>query len=344
MKIQNINNKILKEYKINKKVFTKIVTYSLTFTLTLSGCTINKAPTLDQAPIESKQDLDGYFYKEAPTESVIEQVIEIPSKDEKIGIPVEDVLEVAFAECPEIIFALQVPSKEEISKKIPKSEKNKKIEEIINKAHILEEQQEIVNDKKLVALTFDDGPGRYTSQLVQILKENNATATFFLVGRSINYYPNAVKEAYLAGNEIAIHTYTHTSFTKMTIEQILGEINKTRELIEGLGVECADLVRPSYGSINNKIVESIDTSFILWNVDTRDWESRDKDKIKEEVRRAIRDGAIILFHDTHKCTIEAIMEILPEYSEEYEFVSVSELFARNKKQLEDNQKYYYLKK
>lgn len=343
MKIQNINNKRLNKYKINRKVFSKIVTCTLTFSLTLSGCTtVSKAPTLDQTPVESKQDLDGYFYKEEPTESIIEQVIEIPSKDEKIGIS-EEVLEVSFEECPEIIFALQVPSKEEVSKNMSKLERNKKIEAIINKVQTIE-QQEIVNDKKLVALTFDDGPGKYTSQLVQILKDNNATATFFLVGRSINYYPNAVKEAYLAGNEIAIHTYTHTSFTKMTIEEILGEINKTRELIEGLGVECADLVRPPYGSINNKIVESIDTSFILWNVDTRDWESRDKDKIKEEVRRAIRDGAIILFHDTHKCTIEAISEILPEYSEEYEFVSVSELFARNKKELEDNQKYYYLKK
>lgn len=224
-------------------------------------------------------------------------------------------------------------------------------EEETEEGPIVEETEEIVEEeieehveKKVVALTFDDGPSKYTSELVDILEANNAHATFFLVGVNISANSDGVVKAYEHGNEIAIHTYSHTSFTKMTIEDVINEIEMTRDIIEDLGVEPANLVRPPYGNINDEIKNSINTSFILWNVDTEDWKSRDVETIKEEVYKAISEGDIILFHDVYPTTIEAVKELLPELSEEYEFVSVSELFERYEKELEPNTKYYGLKR
>lgn len=209
---------------------------------------------------------------------------------------------------------------------------------------ILEEtEDEVVEERKLVALTFDDGPSRYTNELIEILNENDAHATFFLIGQNISANSDAVINAYESGNEIAIHTYSHTSFTNMTIEEVLSEIDTTRSIIEELGVEPANLVRPPYGSTNSELVENINASLILWNVDTEDWKSRDVESIKGEVYDAISEGDIILFHDAYPTTIEAIRELLPELSDEYEFVTVSELFNRQNVELENHVKYYRYK-
>ena len=218
-------------------------------------------------------------------------------------------------------------------------------ESLIPDIQILEEtnEEEVVEERKLVALTFDDGPSRYTNELIEILNENNAHATFFLVGQNISANSDAVINAYESGNEIAIHTYSHTLFTNMTIEDVIFEIDTTRKIIEELGVEPANLVRPPYGSINSELVENINASLILWNVDTEDWKSRDVESIKNEVYDAISEGDIILFHDVYPTTIEAIRELLPELSNEYEFVTVSELFNRQNVELENHVKYYRYK-
>lgn len=202
------------------------------------------------------------------------------------------------------------------------------------------EEENTEHERKVVALTFDDGPSKYTSELVDILEENNANATFFVIGINIpNNYEGMVK-AYENGNEIGVHSYSHTSFTKMLLSDIQSEIDLTRSIIEEYGVVPANLVRPPYGSINDEIKNGIDTSFILWSVDTEDWKSRNVETIKEEVYNAISEGDIILFHDVYPTTIEAISELLPELSDEYEFVTVTELYRRYGIELEPNNKYY----
>lgn len=199
-------------------------------------------------------------------------------------------------------------------------------------------------EKKLVAITFDDGPSKYTSELVDILNDNDAKATFFLIGKNIDNYEDSVVKTYQSGNEIGIHTYSHTSFTKMTITQIQEELDKTKALLDDIDVDYSDLVRPPYGSINENIQTNIDSSFILWNVDTRDWETRNKDEIIKELKENISEGSIILFHDIYPTTIEAIKEALPSLTDEYEFVTVTEMFNRSNKEINENQKYYNLKK
>lgn len=217
------------------------------------------------------------------------------------------------------------------------------INDVINSIKEEKEKNEIKIEKKLVAITFDDGPGIFTDRLLDILEENNAKATFFVTGTSVENYSNAVKRAYDLGNEIGIHGYTHTSFTELTIDKIQDEINKVSDLLTDLDITPSNLVRPPYGSIDNTIKENLDYSFILWYVDTRDWESLNKDAVKEQIRSNIEEGSIILMHDIHETTIDAVEEILPELIDEYEFVTVEELFKRNEQELEEHESYRKVK-
>ena len=199
-------------------------------------------------------------------------------------------------------------------------------------------------EKGLVAITFDDGPGKYTDRLLDILDNNNAHATFFLLGSNIHKYPETLIKMNDNGNDIGLHGYSHSDFTELSIEEINEELdNETKEL-DDLEIIPDKFVRPPYGSIDDTIKEDIDYSFILWSVDTLDWKSKNKDKIIEEVKENIKPGSILLFHDIHETTVDAIEELLPELSKDYEFVTVSELYSRNDTKMETNKVYSKIKK
>ena len=316
MKLKYINIKF--NYKNKVKIFRespvkKIIILSLTASLALTGCSIyndtndsiNKTTTIENVEVSS--DVIQSSIEQKATPNVIEST----------SVPVNSNNDAVTNE-----------------QKAIASEK---------KAAVVSEPVE-QKEKKLVAITFDDGPSKYTSELVDILTKNGAKATFFIVGSNVSNYSDSVVKSYQAGNEIGIHTYSHNSFTKMTIEQIQSELSKTRALLDGIDVDYSNIVRPPYGNINKNIQGNINTSFILWSVDTRDWESKNKDAIIAEVKANISEGSIILFHDIYPSTIEAIKELLPELTDEYQFVTVSELFNQNDKSLDENQKYYKVKK
>ena len=118
------------------------------------------------------------------------------------------------------------------------------------------------------------------------------------------------------------------------------------DYIEELGIETTDLVRPPYGSLNDDVKKNVPYPFILWNIDTEDWKTRDKDEIKQEILDNIQEASIILMHDTkavHNADLEALKEILPELTEEYKFVTVSELFEYYNITLEDGKVYRKIK-
>ncbi len=196
--------------------------------------------------------------------------------------------------------------------------------------------------KKNIALTFDDGPCEYTEELIDILNKHNAKATFFLSGQQVSKYPNSIIKAVAYGNEIGIHTLTHQLFINMSIQEIKQEINQTKEELNKIGLSPSNLVRPPYGSINNNIVNNINTTFILWNVDSKDWLYTSKEKIKNSVKKDLENGAIILFHDSEKITLEVLDELLEELKKEYNFLTISELFKVNNQTKEINQKYYFI--
>ena len=196
---------------------------------------------------------------------------------------------------------------------------------------------------KYIGLTFDDGPSKYTSELLDILNEYDASATFFVVGNRLNYYEDELRDIVESGCEIGVHTYSHTSFTSLGVEGMLDEINKTRGILDEYEVPYSNLVRPPYGSLNTEIKEGAEFPLILWNVDTRDWESRNAESVCEEIIKGVTEGNIILLHDIHPTTIEGVRLALSKLSEEYKFVGITELSRISNTELENGKAYYSLK-
>lgn len=212
----------------------------------------------------------------------------------------------------------------------------------LDKTYENEDGSKIDLNKKIVALTFDDGPGPYTSRLIDILNNNKAHATFFMLGKNLPIYKDEVKKAYDNKMEIGYHSYNHKNFKRQKLETIVEEFNESNETLKSITGDTFHLIRPPYGSINEKIKESLDASFILWNVDTEDWRHKNTDYLKDYVLEKVKDGDIILFHDIHKSSVDAIEKILPYfYVERYQVVTVSSLANVTKTNLELHKSYRY---
>ena len=197
--------------------------------------------------------------------------------------------------------------------------------------------------KKYVALTFDDGPSGFTKDIVNLLKQYNYNATFFVLGSRLNLdYKDILKESLNNGNEIGIHGYSHKSFTRLKPATLEEEITKSKKYVYNLTGFTPSLVRPPYGNINNNIRKLGYGPYILWNNDTLDWKLRDAKKIYNRLTTSIEENNIILMHDTYLTTYKALELILPYLKENnYKVVTVSKLFAINGKTLENTKSYRY---
>ena len=209
-------------------------------------------------------------------------------------------------------------------------------------SNIEPEEIKVEDNRLLVSLTFDDGPSAYTEELLKLLEEYNVKATFFVVGDNCEKYPTTLSLINEYGHELAIHGDSHTSFTKLTISEVEKEIETTINYIEDLGIDAKEIVRPPYGNLNSNLRNNIEYPFMLWNIDTEDWKTKDKEKIKKEITDNITEGAIILMHDTkavHQVDLEALEELLPELTKEYKFVTISELVKNFNVELENGKSY-----
>lgn len=182
-------------------------------------------------------------------------------------------------------------------------------------------------DERKIALTFDDGPHPYyTEQLLKGLKERNVKATFFIIGKNAEDYPEIVKQIYEDGHLIGNHTYNHTQLTSQNEESFKEEIVKTNEIIKGITGEDTIYVRPPYGSWNKEFEKELNLFPVLWNIDPLDWCSSDVSCIVNTVCGKAKENGIILMHDQYKTTVTAALKIVDELMEEgYEFVTVDEL-------------------
>lgn len=203
-------------------------------------------------------------------------------------------------------------------------------------AHIENEQA-----KKLIALTFDDGPNmKYTPKVLEVLEKENIKATFFIVGSRVNFFPTTLKMVSQAGHQIGNHTYNHKRPTGLTDFEIQQEISDTAEVIKEVCGAAADAVRTPYGEVTQG-VENSGYPIILWSIDTEDWKEKSSDEIYQEVTASARDGDIILMHDSYQRTVDAIAKIIPELkSQGYEFVTVNELIERRRGEIIDGKVYY----
>jgi peptidoglycan/xylan/chitin deacetylase (PgdA/CDA1 family) len=199
--------------------------------------------------------------------------------------------------------------------------------------------------KKLVAITFDDGPGySKTEKLITELDKRDARVSFFMLGELANKQKDLVKKVYDYGHTIGSHTYDHKNLKKLRDEQLFFEVNYTNEILSGIIGEDIRFIRPPYGAYNTDILSKINMAFILWNVDTLDWKYRNAEKVRDYIVEHAEDGDIILLHDIHATTIDgAIMAIDILKNEGFEFVSLDEMLVFRNVNLQTNTAYRFFK-
>ncbi len=184
--------------------------------------------------------------------------------------------------------------------------------------------------EKAIALTFDDGPSNYTEELLDGLQLYNARATFFVVGKTAEKYPDIVARAYEEGHLIGNHTYSHIDFYKVSLSEIKEDIEKGSAVIESIIGENPLFLRAPYGNINFIQLKQLNCFFIHWSDSTLDWFREEEDYIYKRIMKKAEDGAIILMHDTREVTVKAVLRAIPELQKQgYEFVRVDELLSRN---------------
>ena len=202
--------------------------------------------------------------------------------------------------------------------------------------------RKIDKSKKMIALTFDDGPNYNTSKVIDVLNKYDIKATFFVLGsRAINN-KDILKKMVDSGMEIGNHTYNHLLLTKYDENKIRSEIEDTSEVIYSATKKRPKLLRPSYGSINNKIKKVANMPIIIWDIDTLDWKYHNSKRITSRVVNKVRDGDIILMHDIYSASLNALSNIIPILQDNgYEFVTVNELFYYKGISLENGKVYGY---
>lgn len=186
--------------------------------------------------------------------------------------------------------------------------------------------RKIDKNKKMVALTYDDGPSIYTPRILKTLKENNSVATFFVVGNRVPMYSDTVKKAYDMGCEIGNHTYEHKSLPNLSETEVKRQISKTNKEVKKAIGEKPVIMRPTGGATNTNIKKWVGMPSIIWSVDTLDWKTRNADSTRCAVLNRVKDGDIVLMHDLYSATATASETIIPELVRRgYQLVTVSEL-------------------
>ncbi len=185
---------------------------------------------------------------------------------------------------------------------------------------------------KCVALTFDDGPGPYTDRLLQVLKDTDAKATFFLIGNKVAANPAGAKRIADAGMEFGNHTWEHPNMTTIPPEDIAAQFSKTNDAIAAATGRAPSLWRPA-GGLSNDLVRQTAGKFglaeILWDVIPFDWiNDSNTAATRYMLMTYIKPGSVVLFHDTYSSTVDLVYQFIPVLKANgYRLVTVSELLG-----------------
>ena len=193
---------------------------------------------------------------------------------------------------------------------------------------------------KPIALTFDDGPwGKSTTQILSILKKNNVKATFFVVGRQVQQYPQLVKQAVAEGHAIGNHSWSH-QYHRFSPVEASREIDRTAELVYKLTGVKTSLFRPPGGILNNGLVSYAQAkkyAVIMWSADTLDWRYHNSQTVLDRALKESKSGGIVLMHDgggDRSKTAQALSKLIAQLRQQgYKFVTVPELLEMEDKQL-----------
>ncbi|CAH2717447.1 hypothetical protein BACCIP111895_04639 [Neobacillus rhizosphaerae] len=169
-----------------------------------------------------------------------------------------------------------------------------------------------------VSLTFDDGPSKYTEAIVDILKKYKVGGTFFFIGVNVKKHPYSVR--YVQSNKYSIgsHSMNHLKMSDLSFEKQEDEIIQATKAIEDITNEKVVLFRPPYGALNNQtknIIHNYHDKMILWNMDPKDWKTRDTDKIYNDIHNTEASGSIILLHES-QAVIDALPKIIEHLQEQ----------------------------
>lgn len=191
-------------------------------------------------------------------------------------------------------------------------------------------------NENLCALTFDDGPSRYTPQLLDTLASYGISATFFVLGKNASYFPEIIRRIVESGHEVGNHSWSHPNLKHLTTEQQFEQIKNTDEVLRSLGATPL-FMRPPYGAYDERtlqIVEDLGASLILWSMDSKDWKKLPENyatllSTRGTVYEPGELRGIFLFHDIHKGTVDDLPKIIENLQEGgcQRFVTVTEYLA-----------------
>ena len=205
--------------------------------------------------------------------------------------------------------------------------------DVVQSSYLLDKDAELYKayyekkNQKVVALTFDDGPNpATTNQALDTLSKYGIKATFFVLGKNVSGNEEILKRMKSDGHVIGNHSWSHPVLSKLSLDEAKKQITDTEDALTKVLGSSSKLMRPPYGAITDDSRNSLDLSFIMWDVDSLDWKSKNEASILTEIQRQVRNGSIILMHDIHAETVNALPKIIDYLKEQgYHFVTVPEM-------------------
>lgn len=196
--------------------------------------------------------------------------------------------------------------------------------------------------RPVIALTYDDGPMESTgNQIMNIMAAYGARCTFFLVGERVPMRASEVQRMVTEGHEVANHTYSHTYLNKVSAQQIIDQVTACNNIIEQVTGVRPTVMRLPGGNKNQTVLSNVNMPIILWNIDTRDWKTRDAQSTINAVIGRVKSGDIVLMHELYQSTVDATTVIVPTLvNQGFQLVTVSEMAALKGIALSPNTVYY----
>lgn len=185
--------------------------------------------------------------------------------------------------------------------------------------------------KRHISMTFDDGPHpSLTPRLLDMLKQRNIVATFYVIGVMVRSYPDILRRIVDEGHEIGNHSYRHPNLANLSNSRLFEEIDRTSDAVDRVVKATPTTMRPPYGALTrrqrNLLHSSREMPTVLWSVDPSDWRRPGSSVVRDRILRGAHNGAIVLAHDIHRATIDAMPATLDRLiSRGYEFKTVSDL-------------------
>lgn len=242
----------------------------------------------------------------------------------KVEIPLSvfyDNIDITYLSNEELIHYQNYQAKKKEEEEKLASEKTKQAEE---------NRKKMINQgRKVVALTFDDGPSpKTTPQVLDILTKYNIRATFYILGSHVAGNETILQKMVTSGHELGNHSWDHPALTGLTSDQVKWQIQSTNEaIIKATGV-TPKTARAPYGDSNSNVAQDVGLPLVFWTVDTRDWAERNTPSIMTNLKATLGSGGVILMHDIHQTSVDALPSVIDYLiSQGYEFVTVSELYG-----------------